>query len=303
MEVIRIEPGISLINLTPPIAGLTGFLGTYVIKAEKIALIDVGPTSTLEDLFAGLAELKVKPEEVDYVLCSHIHIDHSGGAGGALKRMPKASCVVHEKGKYHVANPAKLWQSSLQTLEDMAQGYGEPEAVAEDRLINASEGMVIDLGGIKLEVILTPGHASHHVSFIDHQNSRLFVGEAGGVYFPKYGGGRPATPIPFDLQQALNSLDKLIAVEPSRIFYAHLGAVSNGTELLKQYKNQLLLWAEIISNHVNDQVEWQEILKELIARDKSIAYLEQLPKDRLQREHYFIKNAIAGLRGWAEKSK
>ncbi len=124
MEVVGIEPGISLIDLTPPIAGLEGFLGTYVIEAGKIALIDVGPTSTLENLFAGLTKLKIKPEDVDYVLCTHIHIDHTGGAGGALKRMPKATCITHEQGRYHLANPGKLWKGSLQTLEKLAQDYG-----------------------------------------------------------------------------------------------------------------------------------------------------------------------------------
>jgi glyoxylase-like metal-dependent hydrolase (beta-lactamase superfamily II) len=295
MEVIRIEPGISLIGLTPPVAGFEGFLGTYVVEAGKIALIDVGPTSTLENLFVGLAELKVKPEEVDYVLCTHIHIDHSGGAGGALKYMPKATCVVHEKGRYHLANPAKLWKGSLQTLGQLAVDYGEPEAVNENRLIAAREGMVIDLGGIKLEVILTPGHAAHHMSFLDRQNGRLFVGEAAGIYYADYGRARPATPTPFDLKQALSSADKLIAAEPSRIFYSHFGVASTGTEHLKLFKNQLLLWAEIVANHANGHVEWQEILSKLIAQDESIDYLERLPEDRLRIELNFIKNSIAGL--------
>ena len=296
MEVFDLDPGISLIDLTPPIAGLESFLGTYVVKAGKIALIDVGPASTLPNLFAGLAKLKIEPEEVDYVLCTHIHIDHTGGAGGALKRMPKATCIMHEHVRYHLANPAKLWKGSLQTLEKLAQDYGEPEAVNETQLMTASEGMIIDLGGIKLEVMLTPGHARHHLSFLDRANSRVFAGEAVGINGASYNVSRPATPSPFDLKQALISLDKLIAAEPSKIFYAHLGAVSNGTEHLKQFKNQLLLWAEIISRHVNDQTEWQEILREIRGQDKLLDYMDKMPKGRLERELYFIKNSIAGLR-------
>ncbi len=172
----------------------------------------------------------------------------------------------------------------------------------ETQLITASEGMVIDLEGIKLEVMLTPGHARHHLSFLDRQNSRVFAGEAVGINGANYSVSRPATPSPFDLKQALSSLDKLIAAGPSKIFYAHLGAVSSGTEHLKQFKSQLLLWAEIISRHINDQAEWQEILKEIRGQDKLLAYLDKMPECRLERELYFIKNSIAGLREDVRKS-
>ena len=197
----RLEPGISLIDVAPPIYGFEGFLGAYVIEADKIALIDIGPTSSLKNLLAGLSELKIQLDNIDYILSSHIHLDHSGGVGGALKRMPNAIGIVHAKGQYHLVNPAKLWQGSLQVLGKLTQDYGEPEPVNENRLIAAYEGMVINLGDIKLEVILTPGHASHHMSFLDRESGKLFVGEAAGVQFPSLKGSRPATPNPFDLRQ------------------------------------------------------------------------------------------------------
>ncbi len=301
MEIVRIEPGISLIDLEPPIPGFKGFLGTYVIQSDKIALIDVGPTSSINHLLLGLAELKIKYEEVNYILCGHIHLDHSGGVGRAIKMMPKATCVVHEKGKYHLANPAKLWQGSLQTLGKLAQDYGEPEAVDENRLTAAYEGMKIDLGGMKLEVLLTPGHASHHMSFLDRKVGRLFAGEAAGVAFPASGGSRPATPEPFDLRQALTSLDKLIDSNPNQIFYGHFGSAPDAVEHLRQFKRQLLLWGKIIARHLDDQAEWQVIFEEIKAEDSAVLDLLKLPEDRLQRELNFIKNNINGLRQYLRK--
>ncbi len=301
MEIFRLEPDISLIDIAPPIPGFQGILGTYVIQAGKIALIDVGPSSSLENLFACLAELRINPADVSYILCSHIHLDHSGGVGSAIKRMPNAACIAHEKGKYHLANPAKLWQASLQTLGKLAQDYGEPQPVDENRLIAAHEGMLIDLGGLQLEVILTPGHASHHMSFLDRKKGRLFAGEAAGVSFPARGGSRPATPDPFDLRQAFTSLDKLIAAGPTQIFYAHFGSAPEAVERLKQFKKQLLLWGKIIVGHLDDQAEWPEILEEIKARDNALADLLKLPKDNLQREFDFIKNNILGYRKYLKK--
>ena len=301
MEVFRLEPGISLIDVAPPIPGFEGMLGTYVIEADKIALIDVGPTSSLGNLFSGLAELKIKPEDVDYILSSHIHLDHSGGVGGAMKRMPKATGIVHAKGQYHLVNPAKLWQGSLQVLGKLTQDYGEPEPVDENRLVAAYEGMVIDLGSLKLEVLLTPGHASHHMSFLDRQTGKLFVGEAAGVHFPSLMGSRPATPNPFDLRQAFASLNKLISANPSDIYFTHFGKSPEAVNSLKQFKKQLLLWGQIIARHLNNQVEWEEIFQEIQARDNALAYLLKLPTDRYQRELYFIKNNISGYREYLRK--
>jgi len=301
MEVFRLEPGLSLIDLTPPIPGFEGFLGTYVIEAVKIALIDVGPASSVENLLSGLAELRINPADVSYILSTHIHLDHTGGLGSVLPQMPGAACIVHEKGLFHLANPARLWQGSLQTLGKLAQDYCEPQPVAENRMVAAHDGMIIDLGGLRLEVFLTPGHAAHHMSFLDRQGGRLFLGEAAGVSFPSSGGSRPAAPVPFDLRLSVASLDKLIAAAPSRIYYGHFGHAPAAVKRLKQFKRQLLLWGRIIACHIDDQTEVQELLTEIKAQDEALAYLCELPEDRLNRELFFIKNSIAGYREYLKK--
>jgi glyoxylase-like metal-dependent hydrolase (beta-lactamase superfamily II) len=299
MEVFRLEPGISLIDVAPPISGFEGFLGVYVIQAEKVALIDVGPASSLENLISALAELKINPEDVDYILATHIHLDHTGGIGGAMKRMPNAMGIVHEKGKYHLTNPSKLWENSLKILGKIAQGYGEPEPVSEDRLIEAREGMVIDLGGIRLETLLTPGHASHNLSFIDRQKGKLFHGEAAGVYFPRSGIFRPASPPPFDLRQAFASANKLIATQPREIYYHHFGYSPDAVIQIKKYQEQLIFWSKIVARHPDDDAE--KILDEILTLDKTKEQVYRLPPKRLQTELYFMKNNILGFRDYFKR--
>jgi glyoxylase-like metal-dependent hydrolase (beta-lactamase superfamily II) len=292
MKLYRIEPGLSLVDLNPPIPDFESLLGAYILQAEKTALIDVGPTSSLGDLFAALAELKISPEGVDYILCTHIHIDHSGGAGGAIKRLPKARVVVHEKGLSHLAHPAKLWEGSLRTLKDVAKAYGEPEPVPEDRLIAALEGGVIDLGGVQLEILLTPGHAAHHVSYMDRKRSKLFAGEAAGVHFFKSGMTGTATPPPFDLKQALHSLDKLIAAKPRDIYYPHFGPAPQALERLLKMKRMMIDWARVIARRLNDDP--QAILEEIWSLDDTGEKIRRQAAGRLQTETFFIQNNVLG---------
>jgi glyoxylase-like metal-dependent hydrolase (beta-lactamase superfamily II) len=132
--------------------GYKNLIASYVLKGEKIVIVETGPTSSIPNLLSGLDELSVSPEEVAYVAVSHIHIDHAGGAGTLLKQLPNAKVIVHPKGVTHLIDPEKLWLSSKQTLGDVAEMFGKPEPVSEDRIIAATEGWTLDLGkGLKLE--------------------------------------------------------------------------------------------------------------------------------------------------------
>ena len=292
MKLDRLEPGISLVNLNPPVPNFEDFIATYVLQAEKVALIDVGPASSLGTLFEGLAELDISPEKVDYVLCTHIHIDHSGGLGGALQRLPQAKAIVHEKGLYHLAHPARLWEGSLRTLQEVAKAYGEPEPVPEERMIAAREGAVIDLGSLQLEILLTPGHAPHHLSFLDRKRGKLFAGEAAGVYFPQTGMSGTATPPPFELKQAIDSLNKLIAARPRDIYYTHFGAAPDALDRLKKMKRLMIAWARIIARRLNDDP--QDIIEEIWALDDTGEKIRRQSSGRVQAETFFIQNNVLG---------
>ena len=214
MRTYTLAPNLRLIDVAPPISGFEKFIGVYVLEAKRVALIDVGPSVSVGSLIAGLTELNINPMDISYIFISHIHIDHAGGIGRAIKQMPNTMVVVHEKGKPHLVAPAKLREDSQQALGELALKYGPFEPVPPDRILIAKEEMKINLGGMEVEVLSTPGHASHHLSFVDRNEGRLFAGEAAGCYVEEVDTVRPATPPPFNLEQALASVDKLIHLEP-----------------------------------------------------------------------------------------
>ena len=180
MHTKEIGKSIFLIDLQT--GGFKNLIASYVIKAEKNVIIDTGPTSSVPNLLLGLKELGVEPEDVVYVALTHIHVDHGGGVGNVLKSLPNAKIIVHPKGVPHLIDPAKLWAASKETLGFAVEMFGAPEPVSQKRIIVASEGLTLNLGdGLSLKVVETPGHAAHNLSYCEHLNEGIFVGDSAGA--------------------------------------------------------------------------------------------------------------------------
>lgn len=304
MQTYHLSEHLSMIDVQPPISGWNEFVGVYVLGREQMALIDAGPYCSAGNLINGLDELGIERENVSYIFLTHIHIDHAGAAGELLQHLPNARVVVHPRGAPHLANPDKLWEGSLKTLGELAKKQGRPQNVAPERIIAAEEGTIIPLGDeFELEVIHTPGHAAHHMSFFDRRSGKLFAGEAGGAYTAKVNLLRPATPPPLLLEHYLESIDKLLRRDATGIYYAHYGPGKDARTKLQRHKEQAKLWREVICDALEHGAEYDGIFSKLMAEDASLNGLKELPKDQYQREHYFIINAIGGFVGYIEKQK
>lgn len=295
MKVYRLAHNLGLVDAAPPISGFEKFIGSYVLKAEKVALIDVGPSISVANLLSGLGELNISPADISYIFLTHLHIDHAGGIGKAITQMPKAMVIVHERGKSHLADPTKLWEGSQQALGELALQYGPIEPVPQDRILIAKEGMTINLGEMEIEVLSTPGHASHHLSFLDRNEGRLFAGEAAGVYIEEIDSLRPATASPFNFEQTLTSLDKLIYLSPRSLYYSHFGYTTQALDKLHSYKQQLVLWGSIIADHLGEATNWQDIYNKIYEKDNALERINSLPLNQRRRELYFIKSSILGF--------
>ena len=280
--------------------GYKQFIGMYLFRGEKTAVIDVGPKSAIPYLLSAIAELGINPKEIDYIILTHVHIDHAGGVGMAIKEMSNAKVLAHSRARSHLIDPTVLWEASLKVLGDIAIKYGSIDPVPEDRIVVAADQMQLELGsGLRLEVYLTPGHAPHHLSLFDRANSVLIVGEAAGVCAD--GIVRPSTPPPCRLEDVLSSVDKLIALEPQKLCYAHFGCYDNGLERLKLYKKQLLLWHDIISSATDAGKSMEEILLLLREKDSSLDYLDSLGRDEYARGVTMVGSTIYGLAGSVRK--
>jgi glyoxylase-like metal-dependent hydrolase (beta-lactamase superfamily II) len=266
----------------------------YLFCGERKAIVDPGPKSAIPNLLSALAEVNIRPDEIDFIILTHIHIDHAGGAGTALRDMPRARVFAHSQALRHLVDPARLWEASLKTLGDLALQYGSIEPVPEERVAEATDRMTIDLGrGLVLEVHLTPGHAAHHLSLFDRKSGVLIAGEAAGVCVN--GAIRMATPPPFKLEETLASIDRLISLEPKTLCYGHFGGYGNAIERLRLARSKLLTWYEIVGSAVREGKSSEEVLALLRQKDRSLDYLDSLDEPTYKRERDFLLNSINGL--------
>ena len=250
--------------------GFKNLICSYVIRGEKPFLVESGPTNSISNLLSGLEELDVKFEDVEYVAVTHVHLDHGGGAGTLLKSLPNAKVIVHPRGLPHLVDPKRLWPSSQEVLGFVSEIFGKPEPVPKERIIPVTEGS-FDLGyGAKLKVTETVGHASHNLSFQESFNGGVFPGDAAGTYLPEFDVVVPTTPPPFYLDAALASLDKLISLKPTVIYFSHFGKATDAVQRLKDYKLQLQLWADIAKDGVKKNQSLEEIRDRIIQEDKAM---------------------------------
>lgn len=301
MHTIEIGKNLFLIDLET--GGLKNLICSYVIKGKKSVLVESGPTSSVPKLLSGLKELEIKLEDIEYVAVTHVHLDHGGGTGSLLKFLPNAKVLVHSRGMPHLVNPERLWQSSQMILGFVSEIFGKPEPVPQERIISLSEGSFdLDEGG-KLKVIETLGHASHNLSFHESFNGGVFPGDAAGTYFPEFDVVMPTTPPPFHLRLSLASIDKIISLKPTVLYYSHFGKASNAVERLKNYKLQLELWDKIVQEGVKKNQSLDEIRERILAEDKVMNRLSSYLKSHRIYSRTVLLNSVQGFIDYAKKTQ
>ncbi len=205
--------------------GRPGVIATAVIPVGGgVVLVDPGPTSCLPALEAGLAALEHRLADVRALLLTHIHLDHAGAAGTIAARVPGLPVYVHDVGARHLASPEKLLASATRLYgAAMDTLWGEFRAVPAESLRSLAGGESLDLDGRRFDVAYTPGHAVHHVSYLDRTDGTAYVGDTAGIRV-RPGHVLPATPPPdIDLERWEESLQRIEAWRPSRLYLTHFG--------------------------------------------------------------------------------
>jgi len=295
------EIGKNLYQVELNTGNIRNLICSYIINGPKVFLVESGPTSSVPNLLSGLAELEIKPEDVEYVAITHIHLDHGGGAGTLLKSLPNAKVIVHPRGMPHLIDPERLWPSSQAVLGFVSEIFGKPEPVPKKSLISLTEGS-FDLGDdANLSVTETVGHASHNLSYKESFNGGVFPGDAAGTYIPEYNVVVPTTPPPFYLEAALESLDKLIALNPTALYFSHFGKANNAIERLKDYKVQLQLWATIAEAGVKEDLGLEEIRDNIINQDKVLKDIADFVKSHRIYSKTVLENCVRGFVEYAKR--
>jgi glyoxylase-like metal-dependent hydrolase (beta-lactamase superfamily II) len=270
MNVTRLEDHVYLIDVSP--GRLENFIASYVLKGELVAIVETGPTSSVPNLLSGLEKLNIRLEDVAYVAVTHIHLDHGGGVGTLVKNLPNARVIAHRAAAPHLVNPQKLWQQSTEVLgNEITELYRAPEPVPAERIIAATDGMTFDVGSdVRLRVVETLGHASHHQSYYETSSNGIFPGDAAGIYLKDIDVVVPTIPPPFRLDISLASLEKLIGLNPKALYYSHFGKTTAAVEKLRGYANQLMLWVSIAEQGLRNKQSFETIRDEILESDESV---------------------------------
>ena len=210
------------------------FAAAYlVIERGRAALIDCGSTHSRSALLAAMAARGIAPAAVDYLIVSHVHLDHAGGAGAMLAHLPNARLVVHPRGAPHMIDPSRLiaGATAVYGAERVAQDYGHVQPVPAERLIEAADGFQVDLAGRMLECLDAPGHARHHLVVWDARARAFFTGDCFGVAYPDLDGSAgplaipTTTPVQFEPEAMVATIGRMMARRPETMYLTHFGSI------------------------------------------------------------------------------
>ena len=256
--------------------GLPEIIATAVLhSASGVALVDPGPSTTIDHLTGSLERKGISLRDVRHILLTHIHLDHAGATGSLVRQNPTIEVFVHERGAPHMIDPSKLMASAGRLYgQDMDRLWGEFVPVLSDRIRVLKGGERIVAGGRELQVAYTPGHAYHHVSFMDASTRVAFVGDTAGIRRHGLGYIMPPTPPPdIDLEAWSTSVDRILGWDPDTLFLTHFGP----------YHGARMHFQGMLQNLES----WSQIVRRVLANDAL---------DESQRQHAFIEEALTDIK-------
>jgi glyoxylase-like metal-dependent hydrolase (beta-lactamase superfamily II) len=250
--ITTLTSGISYFDLL--FQGRPRVIATAVLHhSSGVAIVDPGPSSTLPRLRQMLGQAGIEMRDVTALVLTHIHLDHAGASGTLVSENPRLRVFVHEKGAPHLANPEKLVASATRLYgAEMGRLWGAIEPVPQSAMTVLAGGERIEAGGRALEVVYTPGHASHHVSYFNRDSGIAFVGDTAGVKVKPEGFVLPPTPPPdIDLEVWRVSLDRIAAWRSDVLFLTHFGPSGPVDPHLTELRDHLDLTSRLVQESLD----------------------------------------------------
>jgi glyoxylase-like metal-dependent hydrolase (beta-lactamase superfamily II) len=308
---VDVAPGITAIDTF--MAGRERYTAAYLLQDEQPTLVETGPTTSVEPVTEALHSLGIGPDQLASIIVTHIHLDHAGGVGRLSSRFPRATVYVHERGAPHLADPSRLVASAARVYgEDrMAEWFGPVDPVAQDRIQSIGDGDRIELRGRDLEVLYTPGHASHHVALVDSATGAVMIGDALGIHVPDLPVLRPATPPPdFDLDLAIDSIDRIRSRAGSAVLFAHFGPIEEVDRICELAERRVRGWAEAVRETMGRTDDIEEVVRRLqeeSSRDVETGADAMLDLDALEERLQLLSsiriNAMGLVRYWKKRAE
>ncbi|HEX2010668.1 MAG TPA: MBL fold metallo-hydrolase, partial [Roseateles sp.] len=226
-----------------------------MVEDGRAAFIDTGTNHAVPRLLGALAALGLGVESVDWVIPTHVHLDHAGGAGLLMQSLPNARLLIHPRGARHMIDPTALYQGALAVYgeEEMQRSYGRLVGVPAERVVQSHDEMRVQLGGRELLLLDTPGHARHHHCIWDARSRGCFTGDTFGLSYREFDtAGGPwimptSTPVQFEPEALEASVERLLSLGPAQMFLTHYGRVGGSLAEVRRLARLLLSQAQAMT--------------------------------------------------------
>jgi glyoxylase-like metal-dependent hydrolase (beta-lactamase superfamily II) len=269
-----IAPGLTYTDLK--FQGHARVIATAVVQnPEGVALVDPGPSTSLDTLRGALAEHGITAADLRWLLLTHIHLDHAGVVGLLVRENPEITVYVHERGAPHMVEPSKLLASATRLYgDDMDRLWGEFLPVPRANVHALSGGELVEAAGRVFEVASIPGHASHHVGYLDRSSGVAFVGDTAGIRTGRDLFAMPPTPPPdIDVETWIQSVELIRRWEPSTLFVTHFGPHEDPQEHLDVFLEHLSVMTEMVRKNLDGERKEDDRIRAFV--DKMRVYLQR----------------------------
>jgi len=250
-------PNMTIIDLE--YLGQTQVIASCVLESEtSVAIVDPGPSSAAKVLRSKLTSRGLSVADIDAILLTHIHLDHAGATGNLVRENPRIRVFIHPNAARHMVDPSRLIRSAARLYgNNMDRFWGEILPVPGSNLRILSDREVVHMAGRTLEVAYTPGHASHHVSYLDKAAGLAFVGDTAGIRIANGQLVLPVTPPPdIHLEDWYRSLERIQEWRPEQLFLTHFGPATGVTQHFAELRALLREWGELVRSSLqNDETD------------------------------------------------
>ncbi len=245
------DHGISLIDAE---YGQSGVAAIYLmIEGDQVAIIETGTNNSVPYIKAALESKGLSFANVRYIIPTHVHLDHAGGAGDLMHKCANAELIIHPFGAAHMVDPSRLEAGTIAVYgeEKFRKLYGKIRPIDKNRIIEAPGFFKLKMNGRKLQFLDTPGHARHHFCVFDKKSNSIFTGDTFGVSYPRLSTEQgpfifaTTTPVQFDPGSLLQSIECLASREPENMYLTHFGPIKPTTDMVKQLKRSIRHFANI----------------------------------------------------------
>jgi glyoxylase-like metal-dependent hydrolase (beta-lactamase superfamily II) len=244
-----------------------------IVEDGRGAFIDVGTNYSVPHLIASMQQAGMAPEQVDWVILTHVHLDHAGGAGMLLEQLPNARLMVHPRGARHMVDPSALiaGAASVYGADVVSQTYGRLVPVPRERVVEAVDGSKFLLGKRVFEVLDTPGHARHHICIWDERSRSFFTGDTFGLSYRELDTENgpfilvSSTPVHFDPDALRASIQRMLSYKPAAMYLTHYSRVEGVERLADELMFQIDAMTAMARKHAGESEQHEAIKRELAA--------------------------------------